>query len=149
MKPHFNSEMITMGVLSIVVGIAASIENMFYALEDGVFAASGTLSNPTIASPGFIAGSTFAVFGLLALCCQAGLIVAGGGVIRFAWWARRLSIACGGGLAVVNLVLLVAVFDEFHVVSMLVLVYGALLAFVCCTPQWRATFRRGPLEATS
>src|SRR5688572_25079559 len=104
MRIHFTNEMTTMGVLNIVVGIAGSIQYMFFVLGGGLVAALSAASTPSGHSTSVIAAGTgFVILALLGFICQAALIIAGGGVIRFAWWGRELSLACGAGLVAVNL----------------------------------------------
>lgn len=145
MRPHFTDEMTTVGVLSIVVGIAGSIEYVFFVVGGGVAAALAAGGAGPAAAAGASAGSAFMALALVGLACQTALIVAGGGVIRFAWWGRKLSMASGSGLVAVNLLFMLLVHDGFHFVSAAVLIYGAMLALVCGTPHWKSTFRRGPM----
>ena len=133
--------MTAIGILNIVLGAFGSLNSLLLVLGGGVVAAVGGAAAADGAAEGSAAasmGGIMMLIGFVALACSAGLVGAGIGVLKLAPWGRTLSIFCGGGMALLNVITILT--GGFGLMTLAFLGYGILLVALFHQPQWKSAF---------
>jgi hypothetical protein len=136
-----SSGMTAVAVLNIVLGAFGSLSSLLLVLGGGVIAAVGGAAAADGAPEGSAAasmGGILMLVGLLSMACCVGLLASGIGVLKLAPWGRTLSIFCGGGLALINVIFILT--SGFGLMTLAYVGYGIALVALFHQPQWKSAF---------
>lgn len=145
--------MTAIGILNIVFGSIGSLAALLALLFGGLLAAGGAVLDAESAGTGgegvggmvAAGGMLVMVVGLVGLVCWGLLVVAGIGVLRLRPIGRTLSIACGGGIALLSGYSIVN--GDFGIMNLGMCGYGLVLVGLFLQPPWKAAFAGEDLTA--
>lgn len=126
-----------MGTLALGLMLPLSLFVLAFGTLGGTGGLASTGRLPAAGVQMFMASS----FGLMG---AIGLLAGGIGVLKGAPWALKVSMR-GGLLVAATNIALMAMMGRTDAGSMLAVIYGLLLAYLCVTPQWKAAMARPPV----
>ncbi len=145
MNKQRSGGMTAIGILNIIFGSLGSLGSLVMILGGGLLAAGGSAMEAQMGpdAEGFgefaaTGGAIFMAIGVAGLLTWVALLVSGVGVLKLAAWGRKLAMICGGVMALLGGVSVVA--NGFGLGNLGMFVYGVLLIGLFLKPQWKAAF---------